>query len=108
MLQAGTPRAEVVFKMQSAGLDARLLDTPNAPAPAAAAAAAAPGAPMLELMDAPSTTLKCKDDPAFKKYFHMLNVCTRWVVALALVVAYDDGDVGDDGHDDDAHDDNDE
>ncbi len=76
MLQAGTPKAEVAFKMQSAGLDARLLDTPNAPAPAAAAggAPAAPGAPMLEIMDAPSTTLKCKDDPAFKKYFHMLNV----------------------------------
>lgn len=74
MMEGGTPKAEVVFKMQSAGLDPALLDTPNAPAPPATAAASAPG-PMLEIMDAPSTVLKCKDDPAFKKYFRMQQVC---------------------------------
>ena len=73
MLASGTPKNEVAFKMQSAGLDATLLDTPDAPAPAAQGNAA-PAAPMLEIMDAPSTVLKCKDDPAFKKYFRMLNV----------------------------------
>ena len=75
MLASGTPKNEVVFKMQSAGLNASLLDTPDAPAPSAGAPNGAAGeSPMLEIMDAPSTVLKCKDDPAFKKYFRMLNV----------------------------------
>eukprot|EP00750_Incisomonas_marina_P013514 INCI17442.1.p1 GENE.INCI17442.1~~INCI17442.1.p1 ORF type:complete len:296 (-),score=50.00 INCI17442.1:582-1469(-) len=75
MLASGTPKNEVVFKMQSAGLNASLLDTPDAPAPSAGAPNGAAGeSPMLEIMDAPSTVLKCKDDPAFKKYFRMLNI----------------------------------
>lgn len=95
MTKMGVPAQAVKNKMQAAGLNPDLLDTPDAPASAASSSAAPASAPAPAPAPAPSAAapasgggLQLKDDPVYALYFRMLKTgVPEGAVALKMQAA---------------------